>query len=29
MNELTVLDYQGAKVIDSREVAKMTGKEHK
>lgn len=29
MNELTVLDYQGAKVIDSREVAKLTGKEHK
>lgn len=29
MNELTVLDYQGAKVIDSREVAEMTGKEHK
>lgn len=29
MNELTVLEYQGAKVIDSREVAEMTGKEHK
>lgn len=29
MNELTVLDYQGAKVISSREVAEMTGKEHK
>lgn len=29
MTELNVLVHQGATVIDSREVAKMTGKEHK
>lgn len=29
MNELTIIDHQGKKVIDSRQVSEMVGKEHK
>lgn len=29
MNELTIINYNGAEVVDSREVAEMTGKNHK
>ena len=29
MNELTIINYNGAEVVDSREVAEMTGRNHK
>ena len=29
MSELTIINYNGAEVVDSREVAEMTGKNHK